>query len=48
MKGKSCLINLIAFYNEVTSLVDEERAAEVIYLHFSKVFDTVVFLLTSS
>jgi len=29
MKGKPCFNNLIALYNEVTSLVDEGRAMDV-------------------
>lgn len=41
MKEKSCLTNLIAFYNEVTSLVDEERKVAVVSLDFSKDFDTI-------
>jgi len=39
-KGKSSLTSLIAFHDEVISLVDEERAVNV-YLNFSKAFDTV-------
>lgn len=39
-KEKSCLINLIAFYNEVTSLVDEGRVVNA-YFNLSKAFDTV-------
>lgn len=41
MKRKSCLTNLIAFYNEVTGLLDERRAMDIVYLDFSKAFDTV-------
>ncbi|KAK4828527.1 hypothetical protein QYF61_026949 [Mycteria americana] len=40
-KGKSCLTNLINFYNEMTGLEDEGRAVDIIYLDFSKAFDTV-------
>ncbi|KAK4830709.1 hypothetical protein QYF61_012969 [Mycteria americana] len=41
MKGRSCLTNLISFYDKVTHLVDEGKTADVVCLDFSKVFDIV-------
>ncbi|GAB0205418.1 cAMP-dependent protein kinase inhibitor alpha [Grus japonensis] len=40
MKGKSCLTSLI-FCKKMTYLVDEGKAVDAAYLHFSKVFDTI-------
>ncbi|KAK4828821.1 hypothetical protein QYF61_000878 [Mycteria americana] len=40
-KGRSCLTNLISFYNKVTRLVDEGKAVDVVYLDISKAFDMV-------
>ena len=40
MKGKSCLSNLISFYDRVTCL-DEGKAVDVILPDFSKALDTV-------
>ena len=40
MKGRSCLTNLISFYDQVTHLVDEGKAVDVVYLAFSKACDS--------
>ena len=40
-KGRSCLTNLISFYDPVARLVDEGKAVDVVYLDFSKAFDMV-------
>jgi len=40
-KGKSCLANLTAFYDGMTGWVEEGRAVDVVYLDFSKAFDSL-------
>ena len=41
MKCRSCLTNLISFYDKVTHLVDEGNAVDIIYLDLSKAVDNV-------
>ncbi|CAM5102982.1 unnamed protein product [Eretmochelys imbricata] len=47
-KGKSCLTNLIAFSDEITGSVDEGKAVDVLFLDFSKAFDTVFHSILTS
>lgn len=41
MKGTSCLVNLIAFYNEMTTSLDMGRALNVVYFVFNESFKAV-------
>ena len=39
--GRSCLTNLIEFFEEVTKVIDKGRAVDVVYMDFSKAFDKI-------
>jgi len=39
MKGRSCLTNQVS-YDKVTWIADEGNAVDVVYLDYSKAFDT--------
>ena len=41
VKGRSCLTNLIEFFEHVTKCVDEGSVVDVVYMDFSKTFDKV-------
>ena len=41
MKDRSCLTSLISFYDQVTHLTDEGKAADIAHLDLNKAFDTV-------
>lgn len=40
-KGRSCLTNLVAFYNKMMEFVYKERVADFVYLYLSVAFETV-------
>ena len=41
LKARSCLTNLLCFFEEITKCVDEGSPVDVIYLDFQKAFDKV-------
>ena len=41
LKARSCLTNVLCFFQEITEWVDEGSPVDVIYLDFQKAFDTV-------
>ena len=41
VKGRSCLTNLIEFFEELTRKIDQDKAVDVVYMDFSKAFDKV-------
>jgi len=40
-RGRSCLTNLLEFFEEVYEMIDEGKPVDVIYLDFAKAFDKV-------
>lgn len=40
-RDRSCLTSLVSFYDQVTHLVDEGKAVDIVCLTFSKAFDSV-------
>ncbi len=41
LKARSCLTNLLCFYEEITKWVDEGSPVDIIYLDFQKALDKV-------
>lgn len=42
IKSNSCLTNLISFCDKMKGSVDGGKAADIVYLHFSKASDTSI------
>ena len=41
LKARSCLTNVLCFFEEITKWVDEGSPVDIIYLYFQKSFDKV-------
>ena len=41
-RGRSCLTNLLEFFEEVYERMDEGKPVDVVYLDFAKAFDKVL------
>ena len=41
LKARSCLTNLLCFFEEITNWVDDGSPVDVVYLDFQKAFDKV-------
>ena len=39
--GRSCLSNLLEFYEDVLATIDKGDPVDIVYLDFAKAFDTV-------
>ena len=41
LKARSCLTNLLCFFEEITKWVDDGSPVDVVYLDFQQAFDKV-------
>ena len=41
LKARSCLTNMLCFFEEITKWIDEGSPVDIIYLDFQKAFDRV-------
>ena len=44
LKARSCLTNLLCFFEEITKWVDDGSPVDVVYLYFQKIFDKDCYL----
>lgn len=42
MESQSCQTKLIAFFDKITGLLDKGNCADIVYMDFSKAFDTAL------